>query len=55
LSARRELAAIDRDHANSDEARVGAEQEHLAKELAQGPLVADPETRDRGVVRHLVP
>jgi hypothetical protein len=49
-----ELAAIDRDHPHRDQPGVGAQAEHLAEELSQRGLVADPETRDRGVIRHLV-
>ena len=45
-----ELGAVDGEHADLDQAALGAEPEHLAEEIGEGLLVADPEAGDRGVV-----
>ena len=48
------LRAIDRDHADAHQPRVRAQPQHLPEQLAQRPLVTDPEARDRGVIGRLV-
>lgn len=39
-----------REHRHLDQAGLGAEAEHLAEEVSEGLLVADPEAGDRRVV-----
>ena len=51
---RRQLRPVESDHPDLDQPGLGAEAEDLAKELAQGGLVADSEAGDRRVVWHLV-
>jgi hypothetical protein len=50
----RHLRAVDRDHADADQARLGAEREDRAEQLGQRRLVALAEPRDRRVIRPLV-
>ena len=49
---RADLHAIDRDHPNLDQARLVAQRQHLAEQLAERPLVPAAELRDRRVIRH---
>jgi site-specific DNA recombinase len=48
------LRAVDRDHADRGQAGVRAERQDLAEQIAQRPLVALDEPRDRGVIGPLV-
>ncbi|WP_138046557.1 hypothetical protein [Streptomyces montanus] len=41
-----ELRAVDGEHRHLDQAGLGAEAEHLAEEVSEGLLVADPEAGD---------
>jgi hypothetical protein len=50
----RDLGAVDRDHTDGRKARVGAQPQDFAEQLAQRALVTDDETRDRRVVRPLL-
>ena len=49
-----DLRAVDRDDPDAHHPRVRAQPQHLPEQLAQRALVADPEARDRGVIRRLV-
>ena len=49
-----ELAAVDGDHPDLDQTGPGAEAQDLAEEIGDGPLVADAEAGDRGVIGRLV-
>ncbi|AUY47650.1 hypothetical protein C2142_00180 [Streptomyces sp. CB01881] len=42
-----ELRAVDGERRHLDQAGLGAGTEHLAEEVSEGPLVADPEAGDR--------
>ena len=48
------LGAVDRDHLDVHQPGLGAQLQHLAEQLAQRPLVALAEARDRRVIRRLV-
>ena len=49
-----DLRAIDREHRDINQTRIGAEREHLAEQPGQRLLVTLAEARDRAVIGHLV-
>jgi hypothetical protein len=49
-----QLGAVQRDHAEADQAGGGVQLQRLDQEAGQGLLVADPELRDGHVVGELV-
>jgi hypothetical protein len=50
----RQLRAVDRDHADTDQPRLGAHRQHLAEQLAQRALVALTKARDGRVIGRLI-
>jgi hypothetical protein len=49
-----DLGAIDRDHPDTNQTRLGAQRQHLAEQLGQRRFVALAKPRDRRVIRRLV-
>ena len=49
-----DLGAVDGDHADADQPRLGAQPQHLAEQLRQRVLVALAKARDRRVIRRAV-
>ena len=49
-----DLRAVDRDDPDTHHPRLRAQLQHLPEQLAQRPLVPDPEPRDRRVIGRLV-
>jgi hypothetical protein len=51
---RGELAAIDSDNPDRHQPGIRAKREHLTEQIGQGGFMADPKTRDRRLIGHLV-
>jgi hypothetical protein len=49
----RDLGAVDGDHADPDQTRLGAERQHLAEQPGQRALVTLTKARDRRVIGRL--
>ena len=52
--ARVQLGPVDRDDPNANEARLGAERQHVTEQIRESLLVALAKARDRRVIGNLV-